>query len=83
MLKGIDKGYTRHYNGRVNPEKEIDMPTKGTSIISTRVKDEIVLEIKRKADRRGMSLNSWVNWAIVNGLRKHSKKGNGNGLQNS
>ena len=46
------------------------MPTKGTSVITTRVKDELIVEIKRNASKRGITLNGWLNLAILQGLRK-------------
>lgn len=50
------------------------MPTKGTGTVVARVKDEIITEIKRRANKRSMTVNAWVNWAITLGLRNHSKE---------
>lgn len=49
------------------------MPTKGTSTITARVKDETIAEVTQRAAKRGISINAWVNWAINQGLRKHRK----------
>lgn len=50
------------------------MPTKGTSTVVARVADEVILEIERRAKRRKLSKNAWLNWCITLGLRKHGGK---------
>jgi len=50
------------------------MPTKNTTILAARVPDDTVAEINQRLIKRGMSLNRWLNWAILNALRSHKKK---------
>lgn len=70
--KTLDKGIPMCYS---EYEKGVNlMPTKGTGTVIARVKDEIILEIKRKAHRRGLTVNAWLNWVINIGLRSHSRK---------
>lgn len=57
------------------------MPTKGTSIIATRIKDEIITEVRQRATRRGLTINAWLNWAVKNGLRSHERRTNGHDNQ--
>lgn len=49
------------------------MPTKGTGTVVARVKDEIIIEMKRRANKRSMTVNAWLNWAISIGLRRHGE----------
>jgi len=50
------------------------MPTKNTKIISARVSDDKVELITQKANKRRITINAWINWAIKNGLRSHKRK---------
>ena len=49
------------------------MPTKNTTVLAVRVKNETISKIKDKASKRGISINAWLSWAIGLGLRKHRK----------
>ena len=51
------------------------MPSKNTTIVSARIPDKILAQIKERMARNGKTLNSWVNWAIKQGLRSHKKQG--------
>ena len=44
-----------------------------TKAIGIRVQVLKLEEINRRASRRGITFNKWVNWAIVQGLRSHKK----------
>ena len=48
------------------------MPTKNTSVLAVRVPDAKIKEIEKRC--KGRSINSWLNWAIDNGLRSHRRK---------
>ena len=50
------------------------MPTKGTKILSARVREEDIEIIKQRAKRRKLTVNAWLNWSIKNGLRNHRRK---------
>jgi len=50
-------------------------PTKGTQVVTARVETPLVELARKRARRHGMSMNAWLNWAITQGLRKHSKGG--------
>ena len=50
------------------------MPTKNTSVVHARVADTKIKEIEKRCKNRGMTINSWLNWAIDNGLRPHRRK---------
>ena len=50
------------------------MPTKNTTIVSARVPDVKLAEINQRITKRKMTLNQWLNWAILNGLRSHKKR---------
>ena len=39
-----------------------------------RVPTDVIEPIKKRAARRKMSFNQWINWAIKQGLRSHTKK---------
>ncbi len=49
-------------------------PTKDSSVKTVRVKNGTIAQIMNRADRRGWTFNKWMNWAILQGLRKHTKK---------
>jgi len=49
------------------------MPTKDSTVISVRVRNDRLEEIKCKLARRNMTLNAWLTWVIRLGLRKHKK----------
>ncbi len=41
--------------------------------IGIRVRIDTLENVKKRALRKGWSFNKWMNWAIAQGLRKHSK----------
>ncbi len=49
------------------------MPTKDSTVRGVRVLDKDIKQIMGKANRRGWTFNRWMNWAVAQGLRKHSK----------
>uniref|UniRef100_A0A6M3LEA2 Uncharacterized protein n=1 Tax=viral metagenome TaxID=1070528 RepID=A0A6M3LEA2_9ZZZZ len=49
------------------------MPTRNSRAIGVRIKNEVITAIEQRAKRRGWSFNKWMNWAVVQGLRKHTK----------
>ncbi len=48
------------------------MPTKNSTIVSARIPDKTLALIVERIDGK-KSLNSWLNWAIKQGLRHHRK----------
>lgn len=52
------------------------MPSKNTTIVSARIPDKVLTQIKERISRKGKTLNEWLNWAIKQGLRPHKKKAN-------
>ena len=48
-------------------------PTKDSKVRSVRIKNEVDDEINRRIKRRGITVNSWLSWAVTLGLRKHGK----------
>ena len=52
-------------------------PTKNTQLKTVRIPDDIADWIKQRAKRRGWSVNKWLNWAVRQALRSHSKKSKG------
>ena len=46
-----------------------------TRAIGIRVPDSQIEKVNRRALKKGVSFNKWVNWAITQGLRSHKKKG--------
>lgn len=50
------------------------MPKKDSTAIGVRIDNEVISEIRQKASRRGLTFNRWINLAIKEGLRKHTKK---------
>lgn len=50
------------------------MPTKNTTIVSARIADGTLAQIKARIARKGKTLNGWLNWAIKQGLRPHKKR---------
>ena len=53
------------------------MPTKNSSVLAARVMNETIAEIKKRLPAsRNKTINSWINWCIGLGLRKHDKKEN-------
>ena len=50
------------------------MPSNNSTAIWVRINNEAIVEIRIRANRRGWSFNRWMNWAIQEGLRKHTKK---------
>jgi len=50
------------------------MPTKDSTVISTRVMNTRLEEIKARLAKTNMTLNAWLSWAIGLGLRTHRKK---------
>ncbi|KKL69475.1 hypothetical protein LCGC14_2114570 [marine sediment metagenome] len=49
------------------------MPTKDSRVIGVRIKESLIEQIKRRANRKGWTVNRWMNWAIQEGLRSHKK----------
>ena len=49
------------------------MPSKNTTIVSARIPDKILSQVKDRLSRNGKTLNEWLNWAIKQGLRSHRK----------
>ena len=49
------------------------MPTKDSNILSVRLRNPIIREILERARRRKLTKNGWLEWAVKQGLRKHTK----------
>lgn len=50
------------------------MPTKDSTVISVRIRNNILARIESRLQRKkGMTLNRWLTWAILQGLRSHKK----------
>ena len=45
-----------------------------TKAIGIRVPVILLEQINRRALRRGVSFNKWVNWALEQGIRSHKKR---------
>ena len=50
------------------------MPTKDSKVRGVRVLDRDYKEIMERANRRGLTFNRWMNYAIRIALRKHRKE---------
>ena len=46
-------------------------PLKDSKVISVRVKNEVVDEINIRIERKGITINKWLAWAVNLGLRSH------------
>jgi predicted HicB family RNase H-like nuclease len=55
------------------------MPTKNSDILCARVDNGIIELARIRAEKRGLTLNAWLNRAIRNALRSHQKRHNGQG----
>ena len=53
-------------------------PTKDSTAIGVRIKNGTLAQIMQRANHRNWTFNRWMNWAILQGLRPHRKKGVGN-----
>jgi len=49
------------------------MPKRDSIARGVRIKNDVVAAIEQRANRRKISFNSWMNWAIKIGLRSHSR----------
>ena len=49
------------------------MPTKNSRVRGVRLLDKNYELIMERANRKGLTFNRWMNWAISIGLRKHIK----------
>lgn len=49
------------------------MPTKDSSILTVRVKNDLVEQIHQKIAKRGCTVNQWLTRVIIEGLRKHQR----------
>jgi len=56
-------------------KEEVKMPSKDTTVISARIPDKTLALIKERISKKDKTLNAWINWAIKEGLRSHTKKG--------
>ena len=59
------------------------MPTKYSTVIAVRVKNDTLRKIQDRLRRRNITLNAWLNLAILQGLRKHRRKNDGNNPEQS
>lgn len=50
------------------------MPTKDSTVLTVRVKNDLVKRIHQRIAKRGCTVNQWLNRVIVEGLRKHQAK---------
>jgi len=50
------------------------MPNNNSKAIGVRVKTEVIGRVMQRANRKGWSFNKWVNYAVEQSLRSHSKK---------
>lgn len=50
------------------------MPTKDSRVIGVRILNPVIEEINKRARRRGLTFNGWMNWAITTALRPHRRK---------
>ena len=53
------------------------MKERDTVIIAIRIKKALLDKVKERVAQKKVSRNSWVNWAITQGLRSHKKKEEG------
>jgi len=49
------------------------MPTKDSRVIGVRISTDTIMQVKKRASRRGWTFNKWMNWSITQGLRLHKK----------
>ena len=49
------------------------MPTKDSNILSVRLRNSVIREVQARAGRRGWTKHKWLEWAVTQGLRKHTK----------
>lgn len=49
-------------------------PTKNTTVIAARVPNRVIAEIMKRLEKRKMTLNAWINWAVRQGVRSHERK---------
>ncbi len=50
------------------------MKERDTVILPVRIKKDLMLEVNQKVSRKKVSRNSWLIWAIRQGLRSHISK---------
>ncbi len=50
------------------------MPTKASTVLTVRVKTDLVKQIHQRIANRGCTVNQWLNRAIVEKLRKHQRR---------
>lgn len=53
------------------------MPTKDSTVVAVRIKNEMLGKINHRIKRRGITINKWLTWAIGLGLRTHRKSRGG------
>ncbi len=53
------------------------MPTKDSRVIGVRLTNPLIERIMARATRKGWTFNRWMNWAVLQGLRSHRRKGDG------
>lgn len=49
------------------------MPSKDTNILSVRVPNQVIARIRGRLNKKGLTLNRWLNKAILDALRSHKK----------
>ena len=51
------------------------MPTKDSTVIAVRIKNETLEVINHRIKKKGITINKWLTWCVNEGLRLHRKRG--------
>ena len=54
------------------------MKERDTAILSVRIKKGLLAQVAQRVANKKVSRNSWIIWAVVQGLRSHRKKDGSN-----
>jgi len=50
------------------------MKERDTEIVAIRIKKKLLAQVAQRVTNKKVSRNSWVNWAVTQGLRSHKRK---------
>ncbi len=50
------------------------MKKRDTTILAVRIKNDLLAQVIEKVAKKGVSRNSWLLWAIRQGLRSHPRR---------
>ena len=50
------------------------MPTKDSKVRGVRIRNETIKKIMERCAHRNWTFNRWMNWAVTQGLRSHTRR---------